>query len=110
MSLMSSSSLRRPALARATAPVILLTAVLPALPASADIGSLRWEQWHSQAGVVDVDGPLSTGELVVAAGQHLFRLSPGGGESELAAAYAVSPLAPPPGSEPYIAVAPPEVS
>jgi len=74
-------------------------------------GPLAWEQWHSRPGVVDVAGPLSTGELMVAAGPSLFRVRRDDGrESELSLAYSLPPLAPPAGTEPYIAVPPQEVT
>jgi len=85
-------------------------AIVTSHVAAAAGAPLRWEQWRSLPGVVDVGGPLSTGELVVAAGSHLFRLARDGTDSELAPAYARAPFTPPAGSEPYIAVASPEVA
>jgi hypothetical protein len=58
------------------------------------------------AGVVDVAGPLSSGELVVAAGPHLLRVAQDGRETELSPAYAAPPFVPPAGAEAYIAVVP----
>jgi len=68
---------------------------------------LVWEQWHTDAGVVDVAGPLSRGELVVAAGRHLFLVAQDGTQSALSPAYAAPPFAPLAGAEAYIAVVPP---
>ena len=67
---------------------------------------LVWEQWQPEQAVVDVAGPLSSGDLVVAAGPHLFRVSPDGTQSDLSPAYSAPPFTPPPGAEAYIAVVP----
>jgi len=67
---------------------------------------LVWEQWHPDPAVVDVAGPLSSGDLVVAAGPHLFRVRPDGTQSELSPQYAAPPFAPPPGAEAYIVAVP----
>jgi hypothetical protein len=92
------------------AAVAALTIASMLSPRPAAAAPLIWEQWHPVAGVFDVGGPLSTGELVVAAGPHLLRLRRDGTESDLAPGYATSPLAPPAGSEAYIAVATSEVA
>jgi len=84
--------------------VLAITAAVAAVEAP-NGSPLTWEQWHSEPGVVDVAGPLSGGAIVVAAGRHLLRLTPGAVQSELSAAYATTPFAPPTGSEPYIALA-----
>jgi hypothetical protein len=68
--------------------------------------ALTWEQWHPDPAVVDVAGPLSSGELVVAAGPHLYRVGRDGTQSDLSPQYAAPPFTPPPGVEAYITVVP----
>jgi hypothetical protein len=72
--------------------------------------ALTWEQWHPDPAVVDVAGPLSSGDLVVAAGPHLYRVGQGGSQSDLSPQYAAAPFAPSPGAEAYIAVVPSDPS
>jgi hypothetical protein len=79
-------------------------------PAHAQNSRVVWEQWHVDAGVVDVAGPLSNGQLVVAAGPHLYAVTRDGVQTELSPAYATPPYAPPAGAEAYIAVATTEVT
>jgi hypothetical protein len=74
--------------------------------AVATVTPLVWEQWHPDPAVVDVAGPLSDGDLVVAAGPDLFRVRPDGTQSDLSPQYAAPPFAPPPGAEAYIVAVP----
>ena len=85
---------------------LLSGAALSAPTGAAAATPLVWEQWQHEQAVVDVAGPLSSGDLVVAAGPHLYRVRPDGTQSDLSPAYAAPPFAPPPGAEPYIAVVP----
>jgi hypothetical protein len=65
-----------------------------------------WQRWRTLRGVVDVAGPRSDGQLVVAANGHLFLLRPAVGRLSR---YPTSgtPYAASPKLEPYIAVAGP---
>ena len=82
------------------------TALTPPSRAVAAVTPLVWEQWHPDPAVVDVAGPLSSGDVVVAAGPHLFRVGRDGTQSELSPQYAAPPFAPPSGAEAYIALVP----
>jgi hypothetical protein len=85
---------------------LLFGAALTAPTDAAAATPLAWEQWRHEQAVVDVAGPLRSGDLVVAAGPHLYRVRPDGTQSELSPAYSAQPFAPPSGAEPYIAVVP----
>jgi len=100
----------RRAVGTAVALGLLGATIAVAAVAAANGGPLTWEQWHSAPGVVDVAGPLSSGAIAIAAGTHLFRVTPGGVQSELSPTYAAPPFAPPAGSEPYIATSQAESS
>jgi hypothetical protein len=90
--------------------LLSLLAAAIALTASsravATVTPLAWEQWHPDPAVVDVAGPLSSGDLVVAAGPHLYRVGRDGTQSELSPQYAAPPFAPPSGAEAYIVAVP----
>jgi len=91
----------------AVASLSLLAAATAAISSPAVASTaLTWEQWHSDPAVVDVAGPLSSGDLVVAAGPHLYRVGQDGAQSDLSPQYAAPPFTPPPGAEAYIAVVP----
>ena len=62
----------------------LAAAWIALAPATATAAGATWEQWHVIKGVIDIDGPRSDGNFIVAGSAALYLLSPNGEEKEFA--------------------------